>query len=113
MVDFEPKVDDFELKMGIFEVQIMLKNYSNTGIILGIQWLTITLGGDFKNLWNKNLDFLGLKWPILSQKTAYTVFVKICYFNYKVKINFRSEKIIDFDEKSGESENWVVLIQLK
>ena len=49
----------------------------------------------------------------LGRKTAFTVFVKICYFNYKVKINFRSEKIIDFDEKSGESENWVVLIQLK
>ena len=42
--------------------------------------------------------------------------LKICYFNYKVKINSMSGKIIDFDEiieKSGESENWVVLIQLK
>ena len=46
-------------------------------------------------------------------KNEFTVFVKICYFNYKVKINSMSEKIIDFDEKSGESENWVVLIQLK
>ena len=71
----------------------------------------------------KNLDFLlgfcfrdlpiRVKIANFESKTAYTVFVKICYFNYKVKINFRSEKIIDFDEKSGESENWVVLIQLK
>ena len=30
--------------------------------------------------------------------------MKICYFNYKVKINSKSEKIIDFDEKSGKSE---------
>ena len=37
-------------------------------------------------------------------KIAYTVFVSICYFNYKVKINSKSEKIIDFDEKSGKSE---------
>ena len=43
-------------------------------------------------------------WQVLSYKLRFTVFVKICYFNYKVKINSKSEKIIDFDEKSGKSE---------
>ena len=62
------------------------------------------------------MKVFNLKMVTFGSKIAYTVFVSICYFNYKVKINSRSEKIIDFDEKifrSGESENWVVLIQLK
>ena len=62
------------------------------------------------------MKVFNLKMVTFGSKIAYTVFVSICYFNYKVKINSRPEKIIDFDEKifrSGESENWVVLIQLK
>ena len=51
------------------------------------------------------MKVFNLKMVTFGSKIAYTVFVSICYFNYKVKINSRSEKIIDFDEKSKNQEN--------